>query len=142
LNAGRILRRAGLDTDELRVVLTPINPDRINIWPASKWLRLLWRPGIKGVTQGRLVLVHPDLLNGDSEKLARTVIHELVHVRQFSDLGYIRFMGMYMAEYVRGRRSGLSARDAYKENPAEVEARSITERLIRSASKDVSVDND
>lgn len=94
------------------------------------------------MTQGRLVLVHPDLLNGDSEKLARTVIHELVHVRQFSDLGYIRFMGMYMAEYVRGRRSGLSARDAYKENPAEVEARSITERLIRSASKDVSVDND
>ncbi|MEA1902688.1 MAG: hypothetical protein U9N56_04095 [Actinomycetota bacterium] len=130
MNAGRILRRAELDTDELRLALAPINPDNINVWPASKWLRMFWRPGIKGVTQGRLIMVHPDLLKGDPDRLAKTVVHELVHVRQFRELGYARFMFRYIRDHLRGRLGGVNARESYLQNPAEVEAREVTKRLV------------
>jgi hypothetical protein len=130
MNAGRILRLAALDTPELRHELAPIDPDKVNVWPASRWLRMLWRPGIKGVTQGRCVFVDPELLRGDPARLARTVLHELVHVRQFAMQGYVRFMVTYVADYVRARLGGRGHRDSYLSNPAEVEAREVTARFI------------
>jgi hypothetical protein len=136
VNAGRILRRVGMDSDELRVAIAPVNPDRINVYPASKVLRIFWRPGVKGVTYGGMVFVDPDLIRGDPQRLARLVIHELVHVRQFSDSGYIGFMYRYIASYWKGRRIGLSPRDAYLQIPAEVEARAVTKRVIRPAKSD------
>lgn len=129
MNAGRILREAGLDSDELRVTLTPVDPDRINIWPASRLMRLLWRAGISGVTIRRWVLVTPDLLRGDPVRLGRLVIHELVHVRQVGDQGYLSFTLRYLVEYVRGILEGKGTRQAYMDISAEREARAITQRL-------------
>lgn len=129
MNAGRILRETGLYTDELRVTLHPLEPDEINVWPASRYLRALWRAGIRGVTIRRLVLVDPELFESDRRRLARLVIHELVHVRQFSDQGYLSFMTRYIGDYLRGRLRGMGHRDAYLEIPAEVEARQIQQRL-------------
>jgi hypothetical protein len=130
LNAGHILRRAGLDTEELRRELLPVDPDTVNVWPASKWLRKLWRPGIRGVTQWRLVFVDPGLLRGDGTRLARTVVHELVHVRQFVEQGYLAFMARYIGDYLRARLEGLAHREAYLNNPAEMEAREVTARHL------------
>lgn len=129
MNAGRILRRSGLDTPELRSELSPVDPDRVNVWPASRWLRKLWRPGINGVTQWRWVFVEPDLLRGPVDRLARTVLHELVHVRQFTEKGYLRFMLGYVGHYLRSRLGGTGHREAYLNNPAEVEAREVTARF-------------
>lgn len=125
-----MLRRAGLDTPELRGELAPVDPDSINVWPASRWLRRLWRPGIRGVTQWRWVFVDPDLLRGPVDRLARTVIHELVHVRQFAERGYLRFMLGYLSAYLRSRFGGTDHRQAYMDNPAEVEAREVTARFV------------
>ena len=130
MNAGRILRTAGIDTPHLRSELAPVDPDRINVWPASRWFRRLWRPGIKGVTSGGIVFVDPEMMRGDHQRLARLVVHELVHVRQFRTGGYIWFGARYIWDYLVGRLRGLSRRDAYLENPAEVEAREVTARLI------------
>lgn len=130
MNAGRILREAGLDTQELRRELAPVDPDAVNVWPASRWLRMLWRPGIRGVTQWKWVFVDPELLRGDVEPLARTVLHELVHVRQFAEQGYLRFMLGYVGDYVRARLGGVAHREAYLDNPAEKEAREVTARYL------------
>lgn len=130
MNAGRILRSAGLDTEELRRELAPVDPDSVNVWPASKWLRKLWRPGINGVTQWRWVFVDPDLLRSDGTRLARTVLHELVHVRQFTEQGYVAFMTRYLGDYVRSRFAGVDHRNAYMDNPAEIEAREVTARFV------------
>ena len=131
MNAGRILREVGLDTDELRVTLLPVNPDRVNVWPASKLIMTTWREGIQGVTYGRVILVNPEMFVGDRRRLASLVIHEMVHVRQFHDLGYLGFSIKYLRSYLTGRFGGKSARQAYLDVPAEVEARQIAARLSR-----------
>ena len=130
MNAGRILRSAGLDTPELRAELAPVDPDRINVYPASSLYRRLWRSGIKGVTAMGIVFVDPEVMRGDCARLGRLVVHELVHVRQFRQNGYLRFPVRYVYDYLVGRLRGLSGRDAYLQNPAEVEAREVTRRLI------------
>ena len=128
MSAGRLLRAAGYDTDALRVRIAPVNPDDINVWPASRHLRRLWRHGISGVTHGRLVFIDPEVMKGDPDRLARLVVHELIHVRQFVAAGYVRFVLSYLKDYWRGRVGGLSPRDAYLQITYEREARELTER--------------
>lgn len=130
MNAGRVLREAGYDTDALRVRISPVDPDGINVYPAARPLRALWRPGIKGVTHWRWIFVEPEFMRGDRDRLARLVIHELIHVRQYRDTGYLRFTIGYVFEYWKGRLGGKGARQAYLDIGAEVEAREVTERIV------------
>jgi hypothetical protein len=125
VNAGRVLRRAGYDTPELRHELAPIDPDLVNLWPASALMRRFWRPGFEGVTIGGLVFIDPAVLHGDPVRLARLTIHELVHVRQFAESGYLPFMARYLAQYGRGRLDGKDKRAAYLAVEAEAEARAV-----------------
>jgi hypothetical protein len=60
----------------------------------------------------------------DDERLLR---HELVHVRQWRELGPVRFSVRYVGSYLRARLSGLSHRDAYLQIPFEVEARALAD---------------
>lgn len=130
MNAGRILRQAGFDTEALRVRIAPVDPDDINVWPASRVFRRFWRSGIRGVTHWRFVFVDPDLMRGDPERLARLVIHELVHVRQYVAAGYLRFVTSYLREYWLGRIGGKSPRQAYLDISMEREARELTSLTV------------
>lgn len=131
MNAGRILRRVGLDTDELRAAIAPVDPDEVNVWPASKMMMRLWRKGISGVTMRNWVFVDPAVMRGDPVRLGRLVIHELVHVRQFRETGYVPFSLRYVYEYARGLIGGKGLRQAYLDISAEQEARAVTETLLR-----------
>lgn len=71
------------------------------------------------------IYVRPEMLTADPSRLGALVGHELVHVRQWRQLGVRRFLGRYVAEYVRGRRRGLSHDAAYLAISLEEEARSI-----------------
>ena len=70
------------------------------------------------MTLGSVVLMRRDHL-GDEGLLA----HELVHVRQWRELGPPRFLWRYLSAYVKGRLGGMNHRDAYLAIPLEVEAR-------------------
>lgn len=131
MNAGRILREAGYDTEGLRVEIAPIDPDTVNLLPASRFFRLFWRPGISGVTHGRFVFIAPEVMRGDRDRLARLVIHELVHVRQYEAAGYLRFVTTYLKDYWLGRIGGKSPRQSYLDISQEREARVVTERSLR-----------
>ena len=130
MNAARILSRAGLDTDELSRELDPVRLEDVNVWPAAKGVRLLWRTGVRGVTLWRVVLADPEMFDEDPARLARFVIHELVHVRQFAELGYFRFMFRYLKEYLAGRLRGQDHRTAYLAIRAEEEARAVANRYL------------
>jgi hypothetical protein len=78
-------------------------------------------PGVAGMTLGRWVL-----LRRGHEHDAGLLAHELVHVRQWRELGAVRFLWRYLSAYVRGRLHGLGHRDAYTAIPFEREARALT----------------
>ena len=79
-----------------------------------------WLPGIDATTLGRLVVVK----RGREEDRV-LVAHELVHVRQWRELGVLGFLRAYLGEYVAGRRTGLGHRDAYARISFEREARAL-----------------
>lgn len=75
-------------------------------------------PGIQAMTFGRWIFVRRGC-----EHHEQLLAHEAVHVRQYAQLGWWRFLVAYLAAYVRGRRSGLGHWDAYRAIPFEREAR-------------------
>lgn len=132
MNAGRLLRETGYDTDALRVRIAPVDPSDINVWPAAPFFRRLWRTGIRAMTQGKMIFVDPELMTGHRDELARLVVHELIHVRQYVAVGYVGFTVRYLIEYWKGRVGGKSPAQAYRDIPYELEARQLAERTISS----------
>jgi hypothetical protein len=78
-------------------------------------------PGVAGMTLGRWIL-----LRRGHEHDRDLVGHELVHVRQWRELGAVRFLWRYLGAYVRGRLQGLRHREAYAAIPFEQEARALS----------------
>jgi len=72
--------------------------------------------GSAAITIGRLVIARRDHI---SKRLLR---HELVHVRQFEQQGFVRFLLEYVANYLRWRLRGYPHRGAYRRIPHEIEA--------------------
>lgn len=71
------------------------------------------------------IFVRPDCLAGDRSVLANTIHHELVHVRQWNELGIVKFLWRYLSDYWKGRRRGLGHNEAYRQISFEQEARRI-----------------
>lgn len=80
-------------------------------------------PGVAAMTVGRLIL-----LRRDHAADTALVAHELVHVRQWRELGAARFLWRYLGAYARGRAAGLRHEQAYQAIPLEVEARHLAGR--------------
>ena len=80
-------------------------------------------PGVAAMTLGRVILVR----RGHSQDAA-LLAHELVHVRQWRELGAVRFLWRYLGAYTRGRAAGLGHQRAYEAIPLEVEARTLAGR--------------
>lgn len=74
-------------------------------------------PGAAAITLGRLVIIRRSAA-GD-ERLMR---HELVHVRQWQELGVVRFLVSYLGAYFQGRWRGHGHWEAYRRIPLEMEA--------------------
>ena len=81
------------------------------------WTRGPVPPGSSGITVGRLVVVR------SARPSPRLVRHELVHVRQYAERGYLRFSFDYLRHYGAGLLKHRKSRKAYLDIPAEVEAR-------------------
>jgi len=129
VNAGRILDQTGMSSDELLVLIHPIQPERLWLRAASPVMMRLWGSGIQAMTIGHWIFVDPSVLNGDQTKLSLLVIHELTHVRQWFDLGFFGFLRRYLGDYLHGRSHGLTHRDSYLAIGLEVEARRVQTRF-------------
>ena len=78
-------------------------------------------PGSVGITVGSLVIVRKSASRGSG--FAELLAHEQVHVRQFAELGFARFLARYLKSYARFRLRGYGHWQAYARIPLEVEAR-------------------
>ena len=80
-------------------------------------------PGASATTFGPLILVAEGVvLEG------RLLRHELEHVRQYRELGYVGFFRRYFAAYLRWRLDGYSHWAAYRRIPLEIEAEWVARR--------------
>ncbi len=75
-------------------------------------------PGIVAITLGRWVLVRHG-----HEHDAGLLVHEMVHVQQWRELGPVHFLGRYLIEYTRHRVRGMRHWPAYEAISLEREAR-------------------
>jgi hypothetical protein len=80
-------------------------------------------PGIAGMTVGRWILLRRGHEHDDG-----LIAHELVHVRQWRELGAVRFLTRYLGAYARARGRGLGHQAAYEAIPFEAEARALAGR--------------
>ena len=80
-------------------------------------------PGVAAMTLGPLILLRRDHARDEA-----LLAHELVHVRQWRELGPVRFVWRYLGAYARGRVAGLGHQRAYEAIPLEVEARKLAGR--------------
>ena len=96
--------------------LTPAELDAYDVLPRALAMRVriqrvpLLAPGTNGMTIGRVVLLRNDGLLDGSRK---TIAHELVHVRQFYELGLLRFLWSYLKGYARALVKHRRHRAAY-----------------------------
>ena len=74
-------------------------------------------PGAAAVTIGPLVVVRRRAADD-----VRLMAHELVHVRQWRDLGAVGFLRRYLGAYLRWRLHGYPHWGAYRRIPLEIEA--------------------
>lgn len=74
-------------------------------------------PQAAAITLGNTICVRHEHAHSDA-----LMSHELVHVRQFQELGWPRFLVRYVRSYLRGRLSGYGHMAAYRRIPLEVEA--------------------
>jgi tRNA isopentenyl-2-thiomethyl-A-37 hydroxylase MiaE len=87
-------------------------------------------PGATGMTSGRLVFLRRDEPTDGTSTL---IAHELVHVRQFTELGRLSFGARYLAAYVWNLLRMRSHRQAYLRIPQEVEAYSMAAAWANAA---------
>ncbi len=85
-------------------------------------------PQAAAITLGNVICVRQKYAGSDA-----LMAHELVHVRQFNELGWARFLVRYVRSYLRGRLSGYGHMAAYRRIPLEVEASWLAGLHERSA---------
>jgi hypothetical protein len=129
MNPGPLLTACGISPGEVAAALGGLDLDQVDIRPAPVWLTRLWGKTISAMALGTRVYVQAASLNGDPTDLGALIVHELVHVRQWEQLGVMRFLWRYLTGYLKGRFSGLSHQEAYRTIPIEVEAREVANRL-------------
>jgi hypothetical protein len=122
VNAGQMMRAGGMDAVRVRLLIGPVDPDKVSVRSAPKQMQRLWGKGISAMTFPNTIFIDPVVLTRrDGPGLL--LVHELIHVRQWHELGIARFLWRYLAAYLSGRMRGLGHRGAYLAIPLEVEAR-------------------
>ncbi len=94
---------------------------------------------VHGITFGRRIFIMPDLISKDFEN-RRTLplelaAHEIVHVLQYKNDGFLKFFYKYLSSYWKNLRAEKSrdsdARQrAYRNIPYEREAREIAAKFV------------
>lgn len=96
-------------------------------------------PAADGMTVGRFVFLRGDRIQDRSSTL---LAHELVHVRQFAELGAVKFFIVYLGSYFSNLIRLRNHREAYLAIPLEVEARREAEEWKKQRSADADQAND
>jgi hypothetical protein len=94
---------------------------------------------INGITIGRRVFILPKLVSlnrKNQKKLPEDlIVHEIMHVIQYKNAGFLKFFYKYLRDYWRnlrknGKWDSASRRQAYLDIPFEIEARRAAQKYL------------
>jgi hypothetical protein len=122
VNAGQLLRAGGMDSVRVRLIVDPVDPEKVLVRSAPRLMRRFWGQGISAMTFPNKIYIDPVALSARNGP-GLLLVHELIHVRQWDQLGVFRFLWRYLTAYFGGRFRRLGHRAAYLAIPLEVEAR-------------------
>ncbi len=116
---------------EVRQLLAPFFPGfdlrRIRIYEGIPWY-------VKGRPQGyadrNRVYLETGAYRIDSIEGIALLAHEITHSRQYRHYGTWLFRARYLGAFFLNRIRGMSRREAYLNNPFEIEAREIEARVF------------
>lgn len=108
----------------------PITPDLVTVVSAPPLMRRVWGSGTGAMTLGSRIFVDPQVLERGGRELTALLMHEMVHARQWQEMGSLRFLTSYLRQYLVARVTGATHRDAYLAIGAEVEARSLARKIV------------
>jgi hypothetical protein len=120
---------SGRDSPALRVRLLPVLPEQVPVRVMPRSARNLMPGWVAAVTTPWSIYVREDVLDGEPDRLARLLVHELVHARQWRTYGPIGFLRRYLSDYLAGRLRRLNHREAYMRIGLEAEAYGIAARV-------------
>lgn len=123
--AADLINRSETDPARLGALIQPVPLDSVRILRAPWVMRRLWGKGISAMTMRKTVFIDPVAFGWPPARLVALLAHELVHVRQWSRLGGLRFLSSYLVQYLKGRLRGLGHRAAYLDIAYEQEARAL-----------------
>lgn len=103
-----------------------IDPSAVVVKVVPRWLRNVLNPAFTAITAPWAIYVRPEALGQLDTR--RLIVHELAHMEQWQRLGLVRFLQIYLGEYIAARRSGASHMSAYYGISLEFEARAIAEQ--------------
>lgn len=90
---------------------------------------IAWLPGrYVGITLGRRIFLAQEVADDGTSTL---LAHELVHVRQWHELGVVGFTTRYLGDFVTNLRRTRRWHPAYSAIGAEVEARLLATDWLR-----------
>lgn len=125
-----LLHLGGYDAEVVGRGLGISDLDRVPLRPAPRWMERMWRDQVAGMALPWAIYLRPDVLIGDPRRRAALVAHELVHVRQWNELGPAGFLTAYLGDYLRGRLGGLAHDVAYRRIALEAEAEAVARAAL------------
>ena len=133
--AADMIHPAGIDPAILNDFMPRVDPERVTVRVASPLFRRFWAKGIAAVTLPNGVFVQPSVMKRfrrgtNPDRVAKLIIHELMHLEQWRRLGGLRHSTQYMYDYLRNRRSGGKHWDSYRAIRLEIEARAVAAYLM------------
>ncbi len=129
MNPTTLLIASGISPEDVEAALPEVDLSRVIVRPAPSWLTWLWGKAVSAMTLKKTVYIRSEVLDAAPSLLGPLLVHELVHVQQWKQLGVVRFLWKYVAGYIGGRLTGLPHQDAYRAIPIEIEAREIAAQL-------------
>ena len=124
------LEAADLTARALAEIAPAVDPERLLVREARPWFERVVLRRFEAIALPYVVYVRPRAYTRPRREITALIVHELVHVNQWREEGYLRFAWRYLRDYVRGRVKGKTHDEAYRAIGYEQEARALTERLL------------
>ncbi len=97
---------------------------------ATPWVERLFLRRYAAIAFPHVIYMHSRWYRRPRAIVARLVVHELVHVSQWRQIGKLKFAALYIGDYLRGRLTRKGHEVAYREIRYEALARDATDRLF------------